>query len=105
MGNKFNKTTQHYFQMKTSFATAAIAATYLAISAQGQNFFRFLQQADTCEAEAAATFKSFNAECVDDTATSYTKTFHLKGLDDRALCTDGNQIEMGFNNRAWILKK
>ena len=46
--------------MKTYFATAAIAATYLAISAQGQNEFRLLQD-NTCEPEAEATFKNFDA--------------------------------------------
>jgi len=41
--------------MKTNFAAAAIAATYLAVSAQGQNIMRFLQD-DTCEPQAEATF-------------------------------------------------
>ena len=38
--------------MKANFATAVIAATYLAISAQGQDFQRYLQQNETCEPEA-----------------------------------------------------
>jgi len=58
MGNKSNTkqqqlSTRTTIQMKANFATAAIAATYLALSAQGQNFFRFLD--DTCEVEAKAT--------------------------------------------------
>ena len=34
-----------------------------------------------------------------------SEKFHLKGLDERALCTYGNQIEIGLNNRAWVLKE
>jgi len=34
-----------------------------------------------------------------------SEKFHLKGLDERALCTDGNQIEIGLNNRAWVLRE
>ena len=41
--------------MKANFATAAIVVTYLAISAQGQNLFRFLQD-DTCKPVAEANF-------------------------------------------------
>ena len=64
--------------MKTNFATAAIAATYLAISAHGQNFFRFLQD-DTCEVEAAATYKNVDVQCIDDDGNSMNKNFYLKG--------------------------
>ena len=46
--------------MKTNFASAAIAAAYLAINAQGKSFLhRFLN--DTCEAEATAPMKMFDA--------------------------------------------
>jgi len=45
--------------MKTNFATAAIAAAYFAINAQGQNFLRFLD--DTCDVEAYARMKVFDA--------------------------------------------
>ena len=45
--------------MKTNFATTAIVAAYLAINAQGKNFLRFLD--DTCETEANATMKVFDA--------------------------------------------
>ena len=37
--------------------------------------------------------------------TSKSEKFYLKGLDERALCTDGNQIEIGLDNRAWVLKE
>jgi hypothetical protein len=90
--------------MKTNFATATIAATYLAISAHGQNFFRFLQD-DTCEIEAAATYKNVDVQCVDDDGNSMNKNFYLKGLDERALCTDGDQVEIGLDNRAWVLEE
>ena len=89
--------------MKSNFATAAIAATYLAISAQGQNLFRFLD--DTCEPEATATFKSFDAQLIDGNGDQNDVMFHIKGINQRALCTDGDQIEMGLNNRAWVLKE
>lgn len=90
--------------MKTNFATAAIAATYLAISAQGQNMFRFLQD-DTCEPEAQATGKYFDASYIDEEGVSGNSKLCLKGLNDRALCTDGEQIEMGLDNRAWVMQE
>jgi hypothetical protein len=49
--------------MKTSFTLATVAAVYLAMSAEGQNFPRFLQD-DTCQPQDTATFKSFEGECV-----------------------------------------
>jgi hypothetical protein len=31
------------------------------------------------------------------------KSYYLKGRDGQVLCTDGNQIEMGLDNRAFVL--
>jgi len=31
--------------------------------------------------------------------------FYLKGLDGRALCTDGDKIQIGLDNRAFVLKE
>jgi len=31
--------------------------------------------------------------------------FYLKGLDGKALCTSGNEIEIGLDNRAWVRKE
>jgi len=88
--------------MKANFATAAIAATYLAISAQGQNFLRYLQQNETCEPEAEASFKCFDAEIISGT-TSETQKLFVKGLDEKALCTDHDKtIQIGLDNRAWV---
>lgn len=85
--------------MKTNFATAAIAATYLAISAHAQNLPRFLD--DTCEVEDIATYKNLYAERVED-GEIYSNSLWLKGLDERALCTDMDEIEIGHDNRAWV---
>ena len=85
--------------MKTNFATAAIAATYLAISAHAQNLPRFLD--DTCEVEDIAAWKNFDAEQVEGGAI-YAKSLWLKGLDERALCTDMDEVEIGHDNRAWL---
>jgi len=27
---------------------------------------------------------------------------YIKGRDERALCTDGDQVEIGLDNRAWV---
>jgi len=89
-------------QMKTSFATAAIAATYIAISVQGQNMPRFLN--DTCEVETIATAKNFMGEESKDTMI-IGHNLWLKGRNERALCIDEyGEIEMGHDNRAWVLK-
>ena len=85
--------------MKTNFASAAIAATYLAIGAHAQNLPRFLD--DTCEVEDIATYKNFYAERVEGGAF-YAKSLWLKGLDERALCTDMDEIEIGHDIRAWV---
>jgi len=39
-----------------------------------------------------------------DDGTTKNEKFYLKGLDERALCTDGGQITIGHDNRAWVLK-
>jgi len=31
--------------------------------------------------------------------------FYLKGLDGKALCTSGDEIEIGLDNRAWVRKE
>ena len=83
--------------MKTTFTTAAIAAIYFAISAEAQNFPRFLQD-ETCQPEDTASFKSF--EC-----SKGAKNYYLKGRDGKALCTDADKIEMGLDNRAFVLNE
>ena len=88
--------------MKTNFATAAIAATYIAISVQGQNLPRFLD--DTCAVETIATMKQFVAYENEDGRT-FDRNLWLKGRDERALCIDEyNEIEVGHDNRAWLLE-
>ena len=80
--------------MKTHFATAAIAAAYLAISAYGQN---------TCEVEANALMNQFQAQTKNQQeGTTSSEKFYVGGRDERALCTEGDQIQIGFDNRAWV---
>ena len=86
--------------MKTSFTLAVIAATYLAMSVEGQNLPRYLQD-DTCQPQDTATYQSF--EGVQDGATTTNESFFLKGRDGQALCTDANKIQMGLDNRAFVL--
>ena len=88
--------------MKTNFASAAIAAAYLAINAQGKSFLhRFLN--DTCEAEATAPMKMFDAQSQYGIESDVTnQQLYIKGRNERALCTDGDQIEIGLDNRAWV---
>ena len=88
--------------MKTNFATAAIAATYLAVSAQAQNLPRFLD--DSCEVENTAYYKNFYASKRIDGAP-YSQSLWLKGLDEKALCTDMDEIEIGHDNRTWVYKE
>jgi hypothetical protein len=49
--------------MKTNFTTAVIAATYLAMSVEGQNFPRLLQD-NTCQPQDIASLKSFDGEII-----------------------------------------
>ena len=37
--------------------------------------------------------------------STMNEEFFLKGLDGKALCTDGDQIQIGLNNRAWVRKE
>jgi hypothetical protein len=71
------------------------------MSAEGQNFPRFLQD-DTCQPQDTASFKSFDGE-VFENGDPKNESYFLKGRDGHALCTDANQIEMGNDNRAFIL--
>lgn len=66
---------------------------------------RFLN--DTCEPEEEATLQPFRATIgwQEPYYYKFDDTFYLKGLDDKALCTDGKKIEMGLGNRAFIDKK
>jgi len=89
--------------MKTNFATAAIAATYIAISVQGQNLPRFLD--DTCAVETNASMKQFLAYEIDDEII-HTRDLWLKGRDERALCINhSSEVEVGHDNRAWVLER
>ena len=90
--------------MKTNFTTAAIAATFLAMSAEGQNLPRLLQD-DTCPPEDQASRKSFDAEVANSYGTAESEEFFLQGEDGQALCTDAGQIEMGIDNRAFVLSE
>jgi len=52
--------------------------------------------------------KAFDAESITNSEDEYRETLFnteklfIKGRDERALCTNDDEIEIGFDNLAWV---
>ena len=46
--------------------------------------------------------KAFDADNAIDMETLYNERLYIMGKDERAVCTDEDEIEIGFDNLAWV---